>query len=108
MVKARRGTAVRKISTMGAFPSQLPDRPAALSVRGVEALRVLPGVDAVFRSRDGRTFYAVAREHDSVDWDRLLEVERQIQEAGQPEARVSVRAHQGRDPLGMFEDLDRV
>jgi hypothetical protein len=93
---------------MGAYPSQLPDRPGALSVRGVEALRVLPGVDAVFRSRDGRTFYAVAREHDAIDWDRVLEVERQIQEAGQPEATVSVRAHQGRDPLVMFVGLEQL
>jgi hypothetical protein len=93
---------------MGAYPSQLSSRPGALSVRGVDALRALPGVDAVFRSRDGRTLYAVAREHDSVDWDRLLEVERQIQEAGEPEATVSVRAHQGRDPLALFEGLERI
>ncbi len=93
---------------MGAFPNQISETPGALSVRGVAALRALPGVDAVFRSRDGQTFYAVAREHEAIDWDRLLEVERQIREAGQPEASVSVHAHQGRDPLLMFEGLERL
>ena len=93
---------------MGAFPSQSSETPAALSVRGVAALRTLPGVDAVFRSRDGQTFYAVTREHNSIDWDRLLEVERQIREAGQPEASVSVRAHQGRELDTLLEGLERL
>ena len=93
---------------MGAFSNQISETPGALSVRGVAALRALPGVDAVFRSRDGQTFYAVAREHEAIDWDQLLEVERQIREAGQPEASVSVHAHQGRDPLLMFEGLERL
>lgn len=97
---------IRHESIMGAYSDPVPDSLATLSVRGVAALRALPGVEAVFRSRDGRTFYAVAREHNAIDWDRLLEVERQIREAGAPEASVSVRAHQGRDPRAMFEGLE--
>lgn len=76
---------------MGAIPRQLSERPGTLSVRGIDAFRALPGVEAVFRSRDGRVFFAVAREHDAVDWDQVLEIERQIREAGQPEVTISVR-----------------
>jgi len=71
-------------------------------------LREVPGVEAIFRSRDGRVLYAVAREHNTIDWDRLIEVEREIQEAGDPEITISVRAHQGRDALAMFEGLEQI
>jgi hypothetical protein len=74
----------------------------------LRALHEVPGIEAIFRSRDGRVFYAVAREHDAVDWDRLLEVERKIQESGSPEVTISVRAHQGREPRVMFEGLEQL
>jgi hypothetical protein len=71
-------------------------------------LRDVPGVEAIFRSRDGRVLYAVAREHDAIDWARLVEVEREIQEAGDPELTIAVRAHQGREPRVMFEGLEQL
>ena len=74
----------------------------------VRALRNVPGIEAIFRSRDHRVIYAVAREHDAVDWDRLLEAERALQEAGDPEVTISVRAHQGREPQAMFEGLEQL
>jgi len=71
-------------------------------------LRDVRGVEAIFRSRDGRVLYAVAREHDAIDWVRLVEVERDIQEAGEPEISISVRAHQGREPRVMFDGLEQL
>ncbi|MEO8902205.1 MAG: hypothetical protein ABI488_10005 [Polyangiaceae bacterium] len=75
---------------------------------GLRALRAVPGVEAIFRSRDGRVFYVAAREHDTIDWDRLLEVERGLQETGNPEVTIAVRAHQGREPRAMFEGLEEL
>ena len=83
--------------------------PASVEVTdGLRVLRAVPGVDAIFRSRDGRVLYVAAREHDAIDWDRLVEVERGFQEAGNPEVSIAVRAHQGREPRSMFEGLEEL
>jgi hypothetical protein len=66
-------------------------------------LGAVSGVDAVFVSQAGDVAYVVTREHEAVNWDDLLEIERCIQDV-----HVSVRAHQGRDPSDLFPGLQRV
>jgi hypothetical protein len=73
----------------------------------VANLRHVPGVEAVYRGRNGHVFYVVAREHRDIDWERLMAAEDMLRELD-PEADVSVRAHQGRDVGAMFIGLEQI
>ncbi|MEI9940267.1 MAG: hypothetical protein WDO69_23865 [Pseudomonadota bacterium] len=70
-------------------------------------LRHVPGVEAVYRGRNGHVFYVVTREHRDIDWDQLMAAEDMLRELD-PEADVNVRAHQGRDVGAMFLGLEQI
>jgi hypothetical protein len=82
---------------------EIPEPEVAFRISSdTRALLTELGADAAFWSPDGQTLYLVAREHDSIDWDRVLDFERLLQASYTPGVSVSVRAHQGRDPVTMF------
>lgn len=81
------------------------DRPS-LAATAAEALKGVPGVEAAFL--DGRSIYAVAREHGTVDRQALVDIEDRLAELGNIE--IHVRAHQGHglESLGWVAGLKRI
>ncbi len=77
---------------------QAPAAKAPVAEAVARALSSVPGVEAAFLN--GKTIYVVAREHEMVDRQALLEVEEKL---APWEIEIHVRAHQGRglDSLGL-------
>jgi hypothetical protein len=80
------------------------DNRGLVHLAATELRRVL-GLETAFI--DGAHIYSVAKEHRDVDWAALIEAEDKITQRC-PDAQISVRAHQGRDPSGMFPQLRRI
>lgn len=72
----------------------------------LEKLKEIPGIEAAFIL--GNRVYAIARELEDVDWEKLLEVEDQLLDEHSDFEPIGVWAHQGRDINQMFPGWERL